>query len=152
MDHDKKQEKSIILVCLQIFMGIGALFGGGALILDPSGDLIDMPVSMIKGSIFSNFLIPGILLFFVFGVIPCFVASGLTRQWKCITAEKLNMFSNKHWSWTFSLYIGFAIIIWITIQIYIINGFSIVHFIYIALGLIIQAVTLLPRVQRKYER
>ncbi|OPA74704.1 hypothetical protein BVG16_23395 [Paenibacillus selenitireducens] len=149
---DKNKDRSVLLIALQLFLGVGAIFGGGALTLDPSGDLLGMPLSMLEGSIFSSFLVPGIILLVVLGVIPVIIAIGLTCKWTCAIAEKLNVFRDKHWSWTFSLYSGFCLIIWITVQIYIIHGVSVVHIIYMGLGLLIQATSLLPSVQKKYER
>lgn len=141
---------SIILIVLQILLGIGAIFGGIAFIIDPSGELMGMSRSQLEHSIFHNYLIPGILLICALGIIPFIIASGLLRKWKWKMADRLNIFPDKHWSWTFSLYSGFELIIWITIQIYILNMFSIIHLIYIIFGLTIQVVTLLPKVQKQY--
>ncbi|MFD3258118.1 hypothetical protein ACE3MQ_05855 [Paenibacillus lentus] len=149
---NNKQKKSNLLIVLQLLLGIGAVFGGAALIIDPSGELIGMPLLLLENSFFNNYLIPGLLLFTALGVIPITIASGLLIRWNWKLAEKLNVFRDKHWSWTFSLYSGFQLIIWITIQVYIIDAFSIIHLIYITLGLLIQIVTLLPNVQEKYKR
>ncbi|MNJ67066.1 hypothetical protein D3C77_632050 [compost metagenome] len=111
-----------------------------------------MPLSLIEDTVFNNYLIPGIMLFSVLGVIPLIIATGLIRRWDWRLAEKLNVFSEKYWAWTFSLYSGFALIIWITIQAYIIHTFSAVHLIYIILGLMIQIATLLPGAQKKYKK
>ncbi|MCY9560466.1 hypothetical protein M5X08_22455 [Paenibacillus apiarius] len=102
------------LIALQLFPGIGAIFGGAVFL----------------------------------GVIPIIIATGLARKWNCAFVEKLNLFKGKQWAWTLSLYSGFCVNIWITIQISIINGLSILHIIYIFLGLIIQATSLLPGVQK----
>jgi hypothetical protein len=50
---------------LQICIGIGAVPVGLMMIINPYGPL---PVEMLKGSPFANFLIPGIFLFSVNGV------------------------------------------------------------------------------------
>lgn len=146
----KKSWKSKLLIFLHILLGVGAVFGGLVLIIDPSGSLIHMPISIIEQSPFPNFLIPGIILFGVLGVLPLLVAYGLItkKSWK--TAERFNLYRDKHWSWTFSLYIGFAVIIWITVEAYIIGSVVFIHLFYIAVGLKIQAVTLLPSVQNYY--
>ncbi|RUT28022.1 hypothetical protein EJP77_18575 [Paenibacillus zeisoli] len=148
--NNRNKQRSWSLVFLQLFLAVGALYGGASLVIDPSGTLMGMPLSMIEGSPFPNYLIPGVILFCVLGIIPAVISSGLIRQWDWKLAEKLNLFHDKHWSWSFSLYSGFALIIWIIIQVYIINAFAAVHFIYMMLGLVMQAVTLLPKVQEKY--
>lgn len=138
------------LVFLQIFLGIGAVFGGLVLVIDPSGSLIKMPISLLEQSPFHNFLIPGIILFSVLGMIPLIVTLGLItkRDWK--KANALNIFKEMYWSWTYSLYLGFALIIWITAEVYFIKHVAIIHVVYIGIGLAIQAVTLLPSVQKYY--
>lgn len=44
-----------LLYILHIFLGVGALAGGGSMVIDPSGDLIHMPTSMLERSPFSDF-------------------------------------------------------------------------------------------------
>ncbi|WP_160297263.1 hypothetical protein [Paenibacillus sp. IHBB 10380] len=41
----------------------------------------------------------------------------LKKRWNWVVAKKLNLYQDKHWSWTVSLYSGFALIIWITVQL-----------------------------------
>ncbi len=52
---------------LELFVGIGAQYGGGALILNPSGSLLRMPLDLIAGTPFRSYLIPGFLLGFIVG-------------------------------------------------------------------------------------
>jgi hypothetical protein len=139
-----------LLIGLFIFLGLGAVMGGGAFIIDPSGELIGLPVDLMQVNLFSNYLIPGIVLLLCFGVTPLIVASALMLGWPWKLGDKLSVFKDKHWSWSFSLYIAFALIIWITVQVYILKGISVVHLVYIGLGLAIQIVTLLPSVSNYY--
>ena len=53
---------------LQAFIGLGAIGGGSMLIIDPSGNAIGLPVEMLQGSPFPDFLIPGVFLFTVIGL------------------------------------------------------------------------------------
>lgn len=148
----KPHTRSWLLVILQGFLGIGALAGGGALAIDPSGGLLNMPLSMLKPSPFHDFLIPGLILMLVLGVVPLIIMTALIRKWECSLAEKLNPFKDRHWSWTFTLYTGFALIIWIGLEVYFIQSMVFIHVFYMALGLVIQAVTMLPGIQKLYER
>ena len=63
-----------LAVVLEVFLGLGALFGGGALILAPDGHLLGMPVKLLAGSPFPSFLVPGIILFGLIGVAPLMAA------------------------------------------------------------------------------
>ena len=135
----KKPMTCKLLIFIHVLLGIGAVSGGLVLVIDPSGGLIKMPLTILKNSPFNNFLIPGIILLVMLGVVPLVVSYALITKWNWKAANRLNVFSEMHWSWAYSLYIGFALIIWIT-----------VHVVYIFLGLAIQAVTVLPSVQKYY--
>lgn len=139
-----------LLYILLIFLGVGATGGGGVLVVDPSGELMKMPTSMLVRSPFSDFLIPGILLLIIFGLLPLLVLYGLIQRPQWAWADALNPFKVIYSFWALSLYIGFGQIIWIMVQTYMLNSVGIIHLIYMSLGLLIQAVTLLPSVQRYY--
>ncbi|MGF7050542.1 hypothetical protein J2T13_005091 [Paenibacillus sp. DS2015] len=147
----KPRESSNLLMCLHFFLGIGAVIGGLILMIDPTGEMIDMPASMLVNSPFEHFFIPGFILLTCLGVFPILIATALKKRWNWELAKKLNLYQDKHWSWAFSLYCGFALIIWITVQVYMINTVSLIHVFYMLLGILIQIVTLLPQVQRKYQ-
>jgi len=69
-----------ILLFLLAFVGIGAGFGGGVLIISPDGKLFGMPLSLLKNSPFNSFLIPGIILFSVLGIVPCALVWALIKK------------------------------------------------------------------------
>jgi len=53
---------------LQIFVGITAVLGGFGLVSDPSGSKMNVPLELLKNSLFTNYLIPGLVLLIVIGV------------------------------------------------------------------------------------
>jgi hypothetical protein len=59
---DQPKWQRIILLSVLGYEGLGALAGGLLLIMSPDGRYMDMPVNMMNG-VFSDFLIPGIILF-----------------------------------------------------------------------------------------
>lgn len=140
-----------LLFLLQLLLGIGALFGGGSLIIDPSGALIQLPLSLLEHTPFDSFLVPGIILFMVLGILPIIIAFGLMTQKQWNALNRFKLFRDRYWSWNFSLYTGFVLIGWITVQMYLVHGVALLHVIYIFWGMLIQAVTLLPEVQSWYE-
>lgn len=143
---------SILLATLQLFLAFGALGGGAALMIDPGGELIAMPLSYLEHSPFRDYFVPGLMLFCVFGVLPAMIGVSLLRRRDWRLAERLNLFADMHWSWTFALYSGFALIVWIAVQAYLFRSYEIIHLFYTALGLVIQLIALLPAVRRKYKR
>ena len=59
---------NIILGLLQTFIALTAMAGGFMFVKDPSGVAMGFHVSMLEGSIFPNYLIPGLFLFLVNGL------------------------------------------------------------------------------------
>ncbi len=116
---------------LILFQGISGLFGGIALVVDPTGELLYMPISMLDGSPFENFLVPGIILLSILGIFPIIVFYGL---WK-----RLN------WAWTGALIVSAALIIWISVEIWMLGYYSEppLQLIYGLLGVILLILTLL---------
>ncbi|KQY82792.1 hypothetical protein ASD24_15165 [Paenibacillus sp. Root52] len=144
--------RSWLLAMMHGILGIGAIAGGIMLIIDPTGDAIGLPNTLLEHSPFANFLIPGILLMLVLGVLPMIIGISLIRHIHSALCEKLNLFPDRYWGWTFSLYTGFALLIWIMAQVYWIQAASLIHLIYFAWGIGIQIVTLLPGIQRRYSQ
>lgn len=139
-----------LLFAVQLVLGIGACFGGGALVLDPTGGMLGMPSDIMVLHWFPNYLIPGLILLLVLGVCPLIVALALIRKWNWKTGAALSPYRSLHWSWAFSLYIGFADIIWIVVEVYILQDIAWIHLLYLAIGLAIQIITLLPPVVRHF--
>ena len=59
---------------LEVFLGFGALGGGGALMLGSRGEIIPLPLSALKGSPFETYFVPGLILFVVLGLGPLVAA------------------------------------------------------------------------------
>lgn len=146
-----KVTRNIFLVLLG-FLGLGAIGGGGSLIISPTGELLGMPLSMLEKSPFNNFLVPGIILFLVLGLIPVLLIFALIKRPKSKLAETINFFKDMHWAWTYSIYIGFILIIWIQLQIVFIQGVHWLHTFYIFWAILIIFVALLPQVRNLYKK
>ena len=101
------------LIFLLGFLGFGAIGGGGVLISSPSGELMGMPLSIIQNSPFASFLIPGIILFTLLGIMPVMLMYALIKKPKWQVPEFFNVFNDMYWAWSYSIYTGFALIIWI---------------------------------------
>lgn len=97
-----------LLVFLLSQLSVRAFVGGGALLMAPSGVLVGLPSGPLDNTPFSDFLIPGIVLFFVFGVMPAFVCYGV--------------FVNRQWAWLGSITVAFALLLWIIVETAV--GFS----------------------------
>ena len=145
----KRPFEIFILVFLLLFLSVGAIYGGGSLILSPDGSLLHMDSEWLDLIPFPNYLIPGILLLIFLGFFPLFSIIGLIYRKSSRIFNILNIYPEKYWGWTFTLYAGIICIIWIIIQQFLAEYF-ILQTIIAAVGLLIVIFGLMPRVQKFY--
>ena len=118
-------------VVLLIFIGVTALFGGGALATDPTGDTLGMPVDILKNSAFNDFFVPGLILFVVLGlgsIITSIVVIMKVHGYPFLT-----------------IFIGFALSIWISVQMLILRDVHYLHILYGLIGIILIVLGILLR-------
>jgi hypothetical protein len=139
----------ILLGCLA-FLGVSAAFGGIVFVINPSGGLIGMPVSLLRFSPFHDFLIPGLILGVVFGIgsFAAILALWFRPAWSLASA--LTHATGEHWAWSAALVIGSGQVIWIVTQMLMMRGVSVLHFLYGGLGLLIIFLTLGPNLRRSF--
>lgn len=140
-----------ILIFLLLFLGLSAIAGGLALVLDPSGTEIGFSIEMLKHSPFPDFLLPGLFLFVVFGLFSLVVVYGLIRKNSFEFAEKINPYQKYHWSWFFAYLIGLLQVTWINIQLIWIRDFSILHALYSMVGVLIILFAHFPGTKKWYQ-
>jgi len=138
-----------LLAMLLAFQALSGLFGGLSLVLSPSGELIKMPLTMLDRSPFSSFLVPGIILLVLLGILPGIMAFALFRPPAWRWPNMLNINQGIHWAWTYSLYLGIMLIMWILLEIMWI-GYAILQTIYGLVGVLIIILTLLPANMRYF--
>jgi hypothetical protein len=118
---------STIATAIHLITGLGALVGGSACIADPYNP-IGTPVSMLEGSPFSSFLIPGLVLFIIFGLGNILQIYFVWKQtwWRSLGEGVL----------------GGGMILWIVIQITIIDIIVFLHITFLVIGIIQAAIAL----------
>jgi hypothetical protein len=129
---------SYLLMALLLFQGLSGIAGGIGLVGDPSGDSLQISLSLLEGTPFNDYLIPGLILLVVLGIAPLIALYGLWKQ--------------RHWGWLGSLAIGVGLIIWIGVQILLI-GYQPqppLQLIYGVLGIAIVSTALTPSVRNDY--
>ncbi len=141
-----------ILLFLLAFLGLGVIGGGDVFIISPTGRLIGMPLSMLDHSPFKSFLIPGIILFLLLGIAPLLLIMALLQKPASKIAERINFFKDMHWSWSYTIYIAFVLIIWIQIEMMFLSAVSWLHTFYVFLAVVIIFVALLPQVKSLYRK
>jgi hypothetical protein len=110
-----------ILIALHIFVGIGALAGGLAAIMDPIHPL-GVSVELLEHSPFDSFLIPGIILFTVIGL---------------GNIQSAFMFHFRlNYQGYISSFFGWALVVWIVVQCIMLRSVVFLHVLYFLIGLI----------------
>ncbi|WP_395047200.1 hypothetical protein, partial [Flavobacterium sp.] len=66
--------------------------------------------------------------------------------------ERFNLFSDMYWGWTFSIYIAFALIIWIQVETIYIQGVGWLQSFYILYSIPMIIFALLPQNRNIYKR
>ena len=114
--------KKIRFLCyLHFFVGVGALFGGIAGMINPYNPL-GIPADLLEGSPFGSFFIPSLILFTVIGL-------GHTYSgWAALKNSQYQGYISSVFSW--------ALMIWIVVQCLMINTVDILHVLYFLIGLI----------------
>lgn len=106
---------------LHLLVGVGAMAGGMAAILNPQEPL-GMSVEPLKNSPFTDYLIPGIILFAIVGLGSLISAIIIPFKWK------FQGYLSSVSSW------GLAI--WIIVQVIIIKAIHPLHIIFFSIGVI----------------
>lgn len=138
-----------LLAFILAFQGLGGLYGGTALVLSPSGSFLEMPSVMLEGSPFNSFLLPGIILLLLLGVLPAILSFALMAQpgWKRVGF--LNIYPGIHWAWTYTVYLGIMLVVWILVEILWIS-YDALQTIFGLVGVVILVLALLPANMRYF--
>lgn len=114
------------LIAIHLFVGIGAIIGGLAAIINPEEPL-GITVEALKNSPFNNFLIPGIILFVIIGVGNLFSAL-------------MSLLRSKFQGYISSI-LGWALMIWIVVQCIMLDSIIFLHVLFFIIGAIIAALS-----------
>lgn len=134
-DRPRRPAAAWILLILLLVQGLGGVGGGFSLVLKPDGSVMGMPVSYLDGSPFSDYLIPGLILLLVLGVLPLVAAAGLWVR--------------RGWAWYVSFVVGCGLMIWILVEITIMP-YDPLQIVFGVIGALIVLVSLTASVRRFY--
>lgn len=136
-----------LLLFLLFFQGVSATPAGLMLVSDPTGETMQMPVTWLAGTIFPNYLIPGLILTIVLGLGAFFVLASLLflPEWGWV--RRLNPVKSQHWAWSAAAAFGAALMIWIVVQVLMIGLGAWLQPFYFGVGLAILLLTLAPPVR-----
>jgi hypothetical protein len=136
-----------LMGCLA-FLSVSALFGGVVLVGSPSGAGLHIPLSVLRDSPFSDFLIPGLILGLIFGVGSFVTVLALWWRPTWPPAGALTRLTGEHWAWSAALALGIGQIIWIITETLMLRGASWLGLLYGSLGVLIVVLALQPDVRQ----
>ncbi|MBS3769472.1 MAG: hypothetical protein V5A47_02515 [Bacteroidales bacterium] len=135
-----------LLIAIQTLQGLA---GGLLMLFDPTGKSLRMPLLFLMGSPFPDYFVPGLFLLVFLGILPLLALIGLmTNSWKW--PNIINIYKDRHWGWTFSLYVGLILVLWMDLQISFIGYWHKVQTLHAINGVVILIFTLLPPVMEYY--
>lgn len=142
----------LLLIFLLLFNAVGAFYGSYMLIADPAGVEIGLPPGMLEGSPFHNYLVPGLVLLLVNGVLPATAAYGLTRRRPSAPLPVIPVLKNYHWAWSLALLSGLGLMIWMGVQIALLGYYKEfpIQGVMSVVGVAITGLTLLPGMRAAY--
>jgi hypothetical protein len=150
-NNKKKPFVLYLLMILILFQAISAIGGGAVLVVSPSGGMMGIPLSGLKNTPFSNFLIPGLILLILLGFFPLLIFISMIKQPGWSILNKINIYKDRSWIWAYSLYLSIMLIIWILIEIFFI-GYDPLQTYYGMLGVTMLILSLTPQVMQYYKR
>lgn len=147
----KKPWELYLLAFLMVFVGLMSLAGGLLFVIKPDGSLMKIPVNDLgTRTPFQDFLIPGLILFVVLGILPLIITYALFARPNSNIFRRLNVDKSMAWPWSWSVYYGFIVIMWIVIEIALIGYHSFLQTAVSMFGVAILVVALLPRIRKYY--
>ncbi len=133
-----------LLLFLLFFQGVSATPAGLMLVIDPTGESMQMPLTWLEGTIFPDYFIPGLILTVVLGLGAFFVLASLLflPEWRW--TQRLNPVREQHWAWSAAAAFGVALMIWIVVQVLMVGLGAWLQPFYFGVGLAILLLTLTP--------
>jgi hypothetical protein len=136
------------LLFLLVFLGLGGLYGGIAMLIDPTGGLLQL-TEVLPLLPVTDYLLPGLFLLFVMGLAPLVLTYGLLARPNWTWVEILFRWSGHHWAWTGTLALSVTLAVWLVVQGLLIGFKWPIQYITAIDGFLILLLALAPGV-RKY--
>lgn len=140
---------ALLSLCL-LFVGVGGFYGGIAMLGDPNGSPLGMPVSDLEVTPFQSYLIPGLILIFVWGCGSLLILASLWSRPQVALLDGFSHSVHEHWAWGLTILLGLALIIWVTVQVFTLPAIAPIQYVMYCLSLLIAGIPLLPQMRQYY--
>lgn len=140
---------SLLSLCL-LLVGAGGFYGGIAMLGDPNGNPLGMPISDLKATPFQNYLIPGFILIFVWGCGSLLILASLWGRPQFALLDEFSHRAHEHWAWGLTVLFGVTLIIWITVQVFTLPAVAPIQYVMYCLSLLIAGIPFLSQMRHYY--
>lgn len=140
-----------ILVFWLLFLALGGLYGGVAMLLDPSGNSLQM-AEVLPLLPVPNYILPGLFLLVVMGLAPLGLAYALLVRPHWPRLDAVLRQAKYHWAWLGTVSLGVILAIWLVVEAWLIGFKWPIQYVTAINGLLILLFVLLPSVRNFYTR
>ncbi|MFZ5809540.1 MAG: hypothetical protein ACOY16_09705 [Chloroflexota bacterium] len=138
-----------IVILWLVFLAFGGLYGGIAMLLDPSGASMGVDVLLPLLPV-PDFILPGLFLLSLMGLFPLVLVFGLLARPNWSWADALSRWSSHYWAWTGTLVLGLLLLLWLTVQAMLIGFTTGLQYVMVVNALALLGFALWPSVRRLY--
>lgn len=139
----------LLSLCL-LFIALGAFYGGIAMLNDPEGSPLEMPVSYLEKTPFQDYFVPGLILIAVWGFGSLALLACLWIRPRFAWLDAFAQVLQEHWVWGLTILYGIALFVWLTVQILTLPEVAVIQYILYALSLLIVGIPFLPKMRHYY--
>ena len=137
------------LLFFLLFLALGGLYGGIAMLTDPTGGSLQM-TEILPLLPVPDFILPGLFLLFAMGLAPLILTYGLLARPNWTWAERISGWSGHHWAWSGTLALAAVLALWLVVEGLLIGFQWPIQYVPAVDGLLIVLFALAPRVRRFY--
>ena len=140
---------TLLSLCL-LLVGIGGFYGGIAMLGAPDGAPLGMSVTDLAATPFQSYRIPGLILIFAWGCGSLLVLASLWSRPQVALLDGFSQSVHEHWAWGLTMLLGLALIIWLTVQVFILPAVAPIQYVMYCLAVLIIGIPLLPQMRQHY--
>jgi hypothetical protein len=139
------------LLAVMAFLSIGGFIGGISFLSDRTGGGLGAHLSWLDETPVNDFLLPGLFLLGVYGVLTLLLMVGLVSRTSPRLLRFVDGWIGFHWSWAGTVVVGLALVMWIVYEFTIFPDRTVLQPILIVVGALMIVIPLLPSM-RSYFR
>jgi hypothetical protein len=141
---------TITLISLLVLLALAALGGGLSMIMDPSGAALGLDENVEYLPLFDDYLVPGVLLIILQGLVPLLLAFGLTTGFRVPLLGWAERLSGYRWPLIGTNLLGGGVVAWIVVQFWAFPAPAVAQFVILAIGVAIVVLAAMPSVRERY--